>query len=97
MSENKPDLTGAVHAPLRISEQMRQRMANRVILALPENARDRVDYRKRVNGLPTDVLMILELLAMMADNGNHVAAHILLEEREKFGIAPDIISTKGST
>lgn len=89
------DLAGATHVPFRVSEAMRERMKDRLLLALPEHARDRQDYRKRINGLPTDVLMTLEALALMAEAGNHVAAHILAEERAKFGIEADIISLPG--
>lgn len=82
------DLTGATHRPLRISERFRAGMVDRVALHGPVGQSDLVDVRKRLNGLPMDVLVHLEALAFLADKGNRLAAEILLMEREKLGIDP---------
>ncbi len=80
------DLTGARHRPFVISEQMRKRMVDRVALHGPVSQTDLLDARRRIENLPLDVLFTLELLALMADKGNVVAADLLVSERERLGI-----------
>ena len=80
------DLAGATHAPFVLSEQMRQRMVDRVMLHGPVGQSDVLDTRKRIEDLPIDLLLSLELLALMADKGNKVAAWLLSEERTRLGI-----------
>lgn len=80
------DLTGAVHAPMVLTEQARIRMIDRVMLSRQVAESDRLDTRKRVEGLPIDVLVTLEALSLMAEKGNTLAGYILMEERERLGI-----------
>lgn len=61
-------------------------MVDRVALHGPVGQSDFVDTRRRIEGLPLDVLMGLELLALMADKGNRLAAMMLSSERERLGI-----------
>lgn len=80
------DLTGAVHRPLVLTPEMRARMAHRIHVAAPTGPGDRIDLEKRIAGFPADVLITLEGLAMMAENGNRLAATVLIEERRRLGI-----------
>jgi hypothetical protein len=81
------DLTGARHRPLVLTEPQRRAMATRVMVqgpttSIPELARS----RRRIEGLPVDVLFALEALALLAEQGNDIAKKILADERVKLGI-----------
>lgn len=91
------DLAGATHRPFVLSPELRARMATRIQVAVPTGPDDLadIDRRKRIEGLPVDVLITLEGLAMLAERGNLLAAELLVEERRKLGIDRRTYSTKG--
>lgn len=88
------DLAGVTHLPFVMTPELRKSMAQRVALAVPTNARDVVDVERmdRIQGLPVDVLLVLESIAVLADNGNAIAARILVDERRRLGIDPGQVS-----
>lgn len=70
----------------------RQRMATAMMVQPPAQSADLREFRrfmeqhKMIQGLPADVLIRLQTLEDLADQGNSVAAWIFTRECEKFGI-----------
>lgn len=92
------DLAGATHRPFVMTPELRKSMANRIAIAVPTNPADVIDVERmaRIQGLPVDILLVLESLAEMAERGNLLAAKLLVEERERLGIDPGKVSYRRS-
>lgn len=63
-------------------------MATRLMVVAPPGIKpsDLVKQRRTIEGLPYDVLIHLEALALLAAQGNIIAADILTAERVRLGI-----------
>ncbi len=80
---------------LRLTPAVRRQLARRgrtvVVPPTPEQAAslrevEREGHVRTVEGIPLDVLMTLEALRVLADQGNMLAAHIYERERRRLGI-----------
>jgi len=78
--------------PFEFTEDQRARLSTRLMVQPPSALVDVQSYGrwkaavKRVNGLPVDVLMVLEALVMLAEQGNEVAAELYYDSCTEFGI-----------
>lgn len=70
-----------------LTEEERRALSTRLMVQPPGSPQS-WDERKRINGLPMDVLLLLESLRLLADQGNKVAAFLYEKERQRFGLAP---------
>lgn len=81
------DLTGATHRPLILSERFvaearRRQLAQRP----PADQRERLDLTRKIEGIPLDVLFLLDALTLLAEQGNDIAKSIVYRERRRLGI-----------
>ena len=78
--------------PLHFTPEQRRALSNRLIVQPPPSldavAQHRLiaDQRRRIEGLPIDVLETLEAIRLLAEQGNRVAKELYEEERERLGI-----------
>jgi hypothetical protein len=78
--------------PFHFTEEQRQALSSRLIVQPPPSAAaverhaDIARQRKRIEGLPIDVLEALEALRLLAEQGNLVARELYSIERERLGI-----------
>ena len=78
--------------PLMLDEHNRRRIASVIMVQPPESQHDIVAFQRyhheiaRVTGLGADVLTTLESLAMLAEQGNQVAAMLYTSECARLGI-----------
>lgn len=78
--------------PLVLDEGNRKRIANRLMLQPPRDAADVREFAKmskeieRVSGFPADVLLTLENLVLLAEQGNSMAAFMYTMEAKRLGI-----------
>lgn len=77
---------------LQLSPEDRKRIANVLMVQPPESQHDIDEFQKfmrehaRVEGLPSDVLIRLEVLADLAEKGNVTAGWVYTEECKELGI-----------
>ncbi len=72
--------------PFELTEEQRKALSTRLMVQ-PPGTPQHWDERKRLNGLPFDVLLCLESLHLLAEQGNKVAEALYERERERFGLA----------
>lgn len=77
--------------PFNFTPEQRAALSNRLMIQPPENAADvrefeRMRQRRRIEGLPLDVLLTLESLKLLAEQGNRTAAALYASERIRLGI-----------
>jgi len=78
--------------PFEFSEDQRVRLSTRLMLQPPEAMADVRAYARwkaatrRVHDLPADVLMTLESLVLLAEQGNEVAAELYFDQCADLGI-----------
>lgn len=78
--------------PIHFSEAERRALSTRLIVQPPASAREVERHqelarqRRRIEGLPIDVLETLDAIRVLADSGNKVAQELYMVEREKLGI-----------
>jgi hypothetical protein len=79
--------------PLVLPEGDRKRIASRLMVQPPRNERDVAEFARygreisRVAGLPADVLLMLEALLGLAEQGNRVAQWQYMEGCKQFGVS----------
>lgn len=75
--------------PLHLTEDFRWRMVRRMV-APPRDAQDIVETHrmmaKTIQGIPADVLLVLEAVLMDAEAGNRVAQWLWNKETARLGI-----------
>lgn len=75
--------------PLQLTEDFRRRMVRRMV-APPRDAQDIAETHrmmaKKIQGIPSDVLLVLEAVLMDAETGNRVAQWIWNKETHRLGI-----------
>jgi hypothetical protein len=83
-----PDLAGAIHRPLVLSERFLADARRRQILQAPggTSMRELVKMTSRIEGIPLDVLFALDALTLLAEQGNEIAKTIVFRERRRLGI-----------
>jgi hypothetical protein len=78
--------------PFDLTEHQRQHLQTRLMAQAPtglppaELARTRRYFDKAIRGLPGDVVMSLDALALLAEQGNNVAKRLLEDECKRMGI-----------
>lgn len=78
--------------PFHFTPAQRAALSTRLIVQPPttqaqvERHADIARQRRRIEGLPIDVLEALEALRLLAEQGNKVAEMLYMDEREKLGI-----------
>lgn len=78
--------------PLDLTAHQRQHLATRLMAQAPRGlsiraiAQTRRLYDRAIAGLPGDVVMALDSLALLAEQGNEVAKVMLEDECKRLGI-----------
>lgn len=74
--------------PLNFTEQQRRMLSTRLMVQAPKGipVAELAHQRRSIEGLPTDVLMTLEALLVLAEQGNEIAQNLLTTERKRLGI-----------
>jgi hypothetical protein len=78
--------------PLELTEAQRRALSTRLMAKAPADlsprqiAAVRHDFDRKVRGLPGDVVMALDSLRMLAEQGNIVAADLFDSESAKLGL-----------
>jgi len=86
------DMTGTVHAPFVLSPLQRAGLLNRLnhlggkLVQAPDVKITKAEAAKRYGGLPFDVILTLEALRQLAEQGNRLAAAVYSSERIRLGI-----------
>lgn len=84
--------------PLELTEKQRRALSTRLMVQAPRGlsasqiANVRRDMDRVVNGLPGDVFMALDMLRLLADQGNVLAADLFDQEVEKLGLTKKFTS-----
>lgn len=72
---------------MRLTDTFRKRIEGNQRLRLqPPEGTDRGDFDRRISGLPGDVLLALESLRALAEQGNDVAKHLYESETKRLGL-----------
>jgi hypothetical protein len=72
---------------MRLTPAFRARVEGNLRLKLqPPEGKDRGDFNRRISGLPGDVLLALESIRALAEQGNDVAKHLYESETKRLGL-----------
>lgn len=71
--------------PLFLTEKQRLRLQSRLLIQPPGPGQSLPDIG-RIRAMPNDVLLALEALRNLAEQGNIVAQDLYMSERKKLGI-----------
>ena len=78
--------------PMILTEQQRRQVATRLMVQPPQSSHDIAEFQSfqkevgRLAGLPADVLIVLQVLEDLADQGNEVSKALLMDEQQRLGI-----------
>lgn len=72
--------------PLNLTPEFRQRLEGNQRLRLQPPDGSKPDFDRRISGLPGDVLLALESLRALADQGNRIAARLYVHECKRLGL-----------
>jgi hypothetical protein len=73
--------------PLRLTEAFRKRLeGNQRMKLQPPEGRVRGEFDRRISGLPGDVLLALESMRALAEQGNKLAAKVYEYETKRLGL-----------
>ena len=83
----RPEDTAPIGQGLKLTPEFRRRMeADHKMRIQPPTEQDQRDFDKRISGLPGDVLLTLESIRLLADQGNRIAEWLYVRECKKLGI-----------
>lgn len=72
--------------PLRLTPTFRARLEGNQRMKLQPPDGSKTDFDRRISGLPGDVLLALESLRALAEQGNRVAARLYEHETKRLGL-----------
>jgi len=76
--------------PMVLTETMRARLEGNQRLKLQPPEGKTPDFDRRIAGLPGDVLLALESMRALAEQGNRIAAQIYEYETKRLGLWYDV-------